>query len=661
MSFTFQSSPQNPYLPLWEHLPDGEPRVFEDPDQSGKFRVYIIGSHDLRVSSYCGVDIRMWSAPVEDVTSWTDHGPIFTYQDPITQLWDVMYAPDLVEIKRKDGTKEYYLYPHSRGPGREPMVCKSTRPDGPFEAINVTEDGKCLPGSMIGFDPSVYIDYITDESDPDYETGFRAYAFWGFQKSHAAQLDPQTMYSVRPGTEVIHYFMPASSKYGEIRDPEGTVYPHVHAGEDLKSFNFFEAFSMRKIGNKYVAVFSGYSGPDYGLSSTNSALRYAYADTPLGPFRSGGVLVDSRAPVLGEDGKALITSATAHNTHGSVEQINDQWYAFYHRPPRGAMGARQAVVEPIVVQWDDDAVSQGGQVRIFAYNPYADNMIYHTKALNGDEYKGAQVTSEGFSAYGLPPHAYYSAGIACFLSHPETLQDSYDIWDNHMPITNVSHQHIIGFKHFGFGGLAQHTKGLSPFDGTRVGDNTNLQLFLKVHSTSSFTIHVYLDAPWNNDVHHGKHIGSIKVQTNNMQDVLPYTLDVAKYVENLDKKHALYLVVEGADVALFDFIGIGFGANKKTLTRKKMPVIAIKANEILLDLPEKPLSSTHENGITGYGLYEVGVAFSGTEVPVITASATSDDVSDVIGYNISDAPAPYFKQVCFDYNGITKTYLMKQI
>ena len=38
---------QNPYLPLWEHLPDGEPRVFEDPDQPGKFRAYIIGSHDV--------------------------------------------------------------------------------------------------------------------------------------------------------------------------------------------------------------------------------------------------------------------------------------------------------------------------------------------------------------------------------------------------------------------------------------------------------------------------------------------------------------------------------------------------------------------------------------------------------------------------------------
>jgi hypothetical protein len=70
----------NPYLPLWEHVPDGEPRVFEDPDKPGKYRAYIIGSHDLRVTSYCGPDIRAWSAPVEDLTSWRDEGPIFTYQ-----------------------------------------------------------------------------------------------------------------------------------------------------------------------------------------------------------------------------------------------------------------------------------------------------------------------------------------------------------------------------------------------------------------------------------------------------------------------------------------------------------------------------------------------------------------------------------------------------
>lgn len=30
----------NPYLPLWEHIPDAEPYVFEDPDKPGN-TVYI--------------------------------------------------------------------------------------------------------------------------------------------------------------------------------------------------------------------------------------------------------------------------------------------------------------------------------------------------------------------------------------------------------------------------------------------------------------------------------------------------------------------------------------------------------------------------------------------------------------------------------------------
>ncbi len=130
-----QSYAQNPYLPLWEHIPDGEPRVFEDPDNPGKFRAYIIGSHDLRFGSYCGPDIRMWSAPVEDLSAWVDEGPIFTYE--IDGQWDVMYAPDLVEVRRRDGKKEYWLYPHSRGANREPMVAKGDRPDGPFTPVNM--------------------------------------------------------------------------------------------------------------------------------------------------------------------------------------------------------------------------------------------------------------------------------------------------------------------------------------------------------------------------------------------------------------------------------------------------------------------------------------------------------------------------------------------
>ena len=149
----------NPYLPLWEHLPDGEPRVFEDPDNPGKFRAYIIGSHDVRATSYCGPDIRAWSAPVEDLSTWRDEGPIFTYK--VGNQWDVMYAPDLVEVKEKDGKKVYYLYPHSRGRNREAMVAKGDRPDGPFTPINMTEDGsRTVPGSTMGFDPAVFIETL---------------------------------------------------------------------------------------------------------------------------------------------------------------------------------------------------------------------------------------------------------------------------------------------------------------------------------------------------------------------------------------------------------------------------------------------------------------------------------------------------------------------
>src|SRR5690606_39471829 len=88
----------------------------------GKYRDYIIGSHDLRLNSYCGSDIRMWSAPMENLSSLRDEGSIFTYQ--LDGIWDVMYAPDLVEVNRRNGVKEYYLYPHSRGPNREALLRK---------------------------------------------------------------------------------------------------------------------------------------------------------------------------------------------------------------------------------------------------------------------------------------------------------------------------------------------------------------------------------------------------------------------------------------------------------------------------------------------------------------------------------------------------------
>ena len=654
--FTYHGA-GNPYLPLWEHLPDGEPRVFEDPDNPGKYRVYIIGSHDVRYRSYCGPDIRIWSAPVGDLSEWRDEGAVFTY--PIEGQWDVMYAPDLVEVKRKDGTKEYYLYPHSRGRNREPMVAKGSRPNGPFTPINMTVGGRStVSGSIMGFDPAVYIEYVTDPKDPDYEIGFRAYGFWGFQRSQAAELDQNTMYSVRPGKQIINFMVPASSKYGVIRDPEGTVYPHVFDGEELSRFNFFEAASIRKIGNKYVWVYSGYSGPDYGLSSTNSALRYAFGDTPLGPWKSGGVLVDSRAVVAGQNDTALITAYSGHNTHGSIEMINDQWYAFYHRAPRSYGFARQPMVAPVKIEWDEKPVADGGKVTIRAYDPYSKDNIWTAKDSKGREYTGAEVTSEGFHIYGLDPYQYYSAGYACFLSNPETQQDSWDVWDNDMPVTNVANGHIVGYKYFGFGGLAQNTKGLKAFEGSKKGNNTAFNLFLTPKTAKSFKINVWLDGPWDNKVWKGKKIGEIIVPANSVQETTQFAVNVSKFVDNLDKKHAIFLVVEGDDTGgLFDLKGLGFSSDKKPIVRPILPTVTISVNGNQIDLPATPVRSTNVNDITGYDLYEttVKVSPSGTSgrSAVVSASASDPDIIVIVTQAESRNGTAV---VQFDHKGVVKTY-----
>ena len=596
---------QNPYLPLWEHLPDGEPRVFEDPDNPGKMRAYIIGSHDVKFTEYCGNDIRIWSAPVEDLTNWRDEGPVFSHY--VNGKWDTMFAPDLVEVKDKTtGKKTYWLYPHSRGWRRVAMVCKGDRPDGPFTPVNLNADGTaCVDGSLIDFDPSVFVENITNKKDPDYARGFRAYVFYGFRHSTAYELDQDNMYAVRPGTQIHDYFIPASERYGVIRDPEGTQYPALYKGQNPGDFNFFEASSIRQVGNKYVMVFSGYSGPEYGQGSTNSALRYAFGDSPLGPWRSGGVLVDSRGIVPNEDGTHLVGMNAAHNTHGSIQEINGQWYVFYHRPPRGFGFARQAMVAPIKIEWDKKPVAKGGQVRITAYDPYAKNNEWTAKASDGMQYTGAEVTSEGFNIFGLPPYAYYSAGIACYMSDQKWMQDNFDVWNNSMDLAGVKNGGVVGFKYFGFGGLAQHTKGIKPFEGTKQGDNTKFCINMTSKGKGAFRVRVMLDGPYANSTWNGKEIAVVDVPANAAKEATTYEVAVPA-VEGLTGKHAIYLVVEGAgNEPLVDFHGIGFAKAGKPCQRPAVPTVSILVDGKAVAMPTKPIFSTNDNGLMDLTNYQV--------------------------------------------------------
>ncbi len=661
------ASAQNPYLPLWEHLPDGEPRVFEDPDNPGKLRAYIIGSHDTSYDKYCGLDIRMWSAPVEDLSQWRDEGPIFSHY--VGGQWDIMYAPDLVEtVDKVTGKKTYWLYPHSRGWRRVAMVCKGDRPNGPFTPVNLNADGTaCVDGSKIDFDPSVFVEPVTNKKDKDFKKGFRAYVFYGFQHSTAFELDQDNMWAVRPGTEIHDYFIPASHRYGEVRDPEGTQYPALYKGQKPGDFNFFEASSIRQVGNKYVMVFSGHSGPDYGIGSSNSTLRYAYGDSPLGPWRSGGVLVDSRGVEINADGSALTTTNAAHNTHGSLQQINGQWYVFYHRPPRGFGNARQAMVAPVKIVWDKKSVAQGGQVRITGYDPYAPNNEWTAKASNGNEYTGAEVTSEGFQIFGLNPYSYYSAGIACYMSDQNWIQDNHDMWKNEMELQGIKNGGIIGFKYFGFGGLAQNTKGCNAFAGTKAGDGTTLNLFITPRTDEAFKIHVMLDGPYANSAWNGKEIAVINVDGKQRDKALKLTATVPA-VEGLQGKHAIYFVVEGPEVkapaprpyqrpnnnrpfGLFDMRGMGFSKPGLDCNIPVVPTVDIYADGVKLAIPAKPIYTTQTNAYMECNRYQVYGKLTDTSKLEVKASDPSVQVK--IG-KINDGRAT----ITCTYKGVNKIFLI---
>jgi hypothetical protein len=479
------------------------------------------------------------------------------------------------------------------------------------------------------------------------------------------------MYSKREGTELIDPFIPASSADGRLLDKAGSEYKALYKGQNPLDFNFFEASSIRQVGNKYVMVFSGYSGKEYGLGNTNSALRYAYGDSPLGPWRSGGVLVDSRGVVLNEDGSKLITTNAAHNTHGSLQEINGQWYVFYHRPPRGFGNARQAMVAPVKIEWDKKPVAKGGQVRITGYDPYVKGNEWTAKATDGNEYTGAEVTSEGFQIFGLPPYNYYSAGIACFMYGPNAnnwMQDNHDVWNNSMDLAGIQNGGIVGFKYFGFGGLSKDTKGVKAFEGIKKGDNVKLNINLTPSGKGAFTIHVKLDDPWK-----GEEVATFVVPENSSKSAHTISKSVPA-LEGLTGKHALYLVVEGPEIkqndqqrpqwgrrpqepqrpqGLFDLHGIGFAKNGEGAQPAFVPEITITADGQKLNIPEKPIMATNANGYTECNHYQLYAPLkAGSKL-----QATCEKAPKAVQFEISSVVEGR-ATVKATYKGMTKYFLI---
>ena len=489
----------NPYLPMWEHIPDGEPYVFDDPDNPGKQRVYIYGSHDNLKTEYCGRDQVVWSAATDDLNHWRYDGVILVVDkngngEPFdsAKTADVLYAPDVAVATAADGTKTYYLYPNDQAGGRNGLIAKSSRPDGPFEVCNWSKDDPNKSDGVLQFDPAVFVD---DDG--------RVYGYWGFQRSYAAELDPATMATVKPGTKPVEDMVSG-------RDQAGV-------------FRFFEASSIRKIKDKYVFIYSRWTKDgEFGLPDTNYTLAYAYSDHPLGPWTYGGTIIDGRGRETDEQGKAIASGTVTGNTHGSICEINGQWYVFYHRQTGLNEYARQAMVAPIEVKVEEGA---GGKVEI----------------------SEGEYNSEGFSLGGLDPLERHSAGIACWYTGPkvaehnwpnntfygsyveasygtETNNDApYDLANNTNHVVNNTDGSIVGYKYFNF-------------DATQDMDDAQLLLRLVPEGVDG-RIDILVDRPWTSQG--GQQLGSIELKADMPQEPTEMKVELPALAD-LKGKHALF-------------------------------------------------------------------------------------------------------------------------
>jgi hypothetical protein len=281
----------NPFLPGWEYIPDGEPRVFGD-------RVYLYGSHDRAGSKeFCDTILRVWSAPLADLNTWTDHGIIFSTRNVDGHADDVpwsdnnLYAPDVIE---KNG--RYYLF--AQIVGAPCAVAVSDSPAGPFRLLSQIKKPEGSPMDFGGwsqyFDPGVLVD---DDG--------KVYIYWGGGSSHMAQLNPENLTEILPDTYQAN-ILPTEAP-----------------------FNYQEGPSPRKINGLYYLVFA--AGND---------LSYATSDSPTGPFTYRGVIVSHSG------------DAPGGNIHGGLARLNGQWYIFYHRMTNNTVFSRRACVEPVTINPD---------------------------------------------------------------------------------------------------------------------------------------------------------------------------------------------------------------------------------------------------------------------------------------------------------------------
>ncbi|MFP4016564.1 MAG: family 43 glycosylhydrolase [Halanaerobiales bacterium] len=306
----------NPYLPSWEYIPDAEPYVFNG-------RVYIYGSHDrFNGHVYCLNDYVCWSAPVENLGDWRYEGVIYEKtDDPLNPDGSMcLYAPDVTV--GPDG--RYYLY-YVLDKVPVVSVAVSDTPAGKYEFYGYVhyEDGTRLgerENDQPQFDPGV----LTEGEKTYLYTGFCSKGDRSRKGAMATVLGSDMLTIIEEPV-----FVAPSEPYSE--------------GSGFEGHEFFEAPSIRKRGDTYYFVYS---------SILMHELCYATSKYPTEGFEYQGVIVSNSDLHIDSYKPADKPMYYGGNNHGSIVEIDGEWYIFYHRHTNGTNFSRQGCFEKIEFSHD---------------------------------------------------------------------------------------------------------------------------------------------------------------------------------------------------------------------------------------------------------------------------------------------------------------------
>jgi hypothetical protein len=256
---------QNPIVRS-QYTADPSARVFDG-------KVYLYPSHDIlahegqgRVGWFCMEDYHVFSS--SNLTEWTDHGVIVSQT---TTPWTnetafSMWAPDCIY---RNG-KYYFYFPApakdtTYGKGFSIGVAVAEKPYGPF-----TPQPEPIKNAR-GIDPNIFID----------KDG-QAYLYWAARNIYAAKLK-ENMLELASDPISIEGLPDKGLKEGPYTFERNGIYyltyPHVEKNIER--------------------------------------LEYAVSNSPTGPFKVAGVIMD-------ESPNGCWTN------HQSIIEFKNQWYLFYH-------------------------------------------------------------------------------------------------------------------------------------------------------------------------------------------------------------------------------------------------------------------------------------------------------------------------------------------